>query len=210
MKWFISDPHYAHVNMCRATSAWSLANTRDFKSIAEMNDAIVNSINKYVQQDDELYCLGDWSFAGIENIWNFRKRIICKTIHLILGNHDDHIRKDKVLPNCLASEFYGIPHFEGNIQAQELFTTVQSILELTIDKQLIILFHHPIDHWRDAERGSIHLHGHLHHKIDNCTLNTKFKRMDVGMDWEEFRPYSLDEIKHIMFKRKLLERYETN
>ena len=34
------------------------------------------------------------------------------------------------------------------------------------------------------------------------------KRMDVGMDWEEFRPYSWDEIKEEMKERKINKRYE--
>ena len=52
------------------------------------------------------------------------------------------------------------------------------------------------------DRGAIHLHGHTHHAIDSSILNTKFKRMDVGIDWEEFRPISWDEIKEIMSKRE--------
>jgi calcineurin-like phosphoesterase family protein len=38
--------------------------------------------------------------------------------------------------------------------------------------------------------------------MDDCELNTKYRRMDVGMDWEEFRPYSLEEIVRIMSKRE--------
>ena len=46
--------------------------------------------------EDTLYHLGDWSFGGIENIWNFRKRINCKNIYLVPGNHDHHIKKNKL------------------------------------------------------------------------------------------------------------------
>ena len=38
-----------------------------------MSQHIVEQINKYVQQDDILIHLGDWSFSGIEIIWNFKK-----------------------------------------------------------------------------------------------------------------------------------------
>ena len=34
-----------------------------------------------------------------------------------------------------------------------------------------------------------------------------FRRMDVGMDWNEFRPYSLDEILELN-NRKIYKRYE--
>ena len=76
MIWFISDTHFGHKNICYGVSEWEnkITNTRPFNSLEEMNWAIVNSINNYVKEDDILYHLGDWSFGGIENIWNFRKR----------------------------------------------------------------------------------------------------------------------------------------
>jgi calcineurin-like phosphoesterase family protein len=93
MIWFTSDTHYNHKNICKGVTEWSDADIscRDFQTIEEMNDAIVNSINKYVMENDILYHLGDWSFGGINSIWEFRKQIKCKNIHLILGNHDEHI-----------------------------------------------------------------------------------------------------------------------
>ena len=111
MKYFTSDPHYFHKNICRGTSKWgtfledgtfevSKNSTRDFATIDEMNRAIVDAINSTVGELDELYLLGDISFSGIENIWNFRKQIKCKTIHLVFGNHDHHIERNRILPNC--------------------------------------------------------------------------------------------------------------
>lgn len=173
-----------------------------------MNNAIVNSINLHVAQDDELYCLGDWSFAGIENIWNFRKQIICKNIHLILGNHDQNIKKNKILPNCWYGNYDIFSDTDEDltglqVSAQELFTSVQNYLELKIDKQIFVLSHYPIEEWFEMDRkGSIMLHGHVHHKLDNSNLNTIYKRMDVGIDWKEFRPYSLEEILNLMKNRK--------
>ena len=66
--------------------------------------------------------LGDWSFGGIKNIYEFRKRLHVKTIHLILGNHDVHIEKNKI--------------FEG-ISVQELFTSVSNFKEISINKKHI-------------------------------------------------------------------------
>ena len=42
--------HYNHKNICKGTTEWGDAelSCRDFQTIEEMNDAIVNSINKYV------------------------------------------------------------------------------------------------------------------------------------------------------------------
>lgn len=97
-----SDTHYGHSNICRGTTNWRLPDgsipidqTRDFETIEKMNDTIVNNINSMVGQDDVLIHLGDWSFGGFDNIKKFRERIICKEIHIILGNHDHHILNNK-------------------------------------------------------------------------------------------------------------------
>jgi calcineurin-like phosphoesterase family protein len=91
--WFTSDTHYDHKNICSATTSWVGAEnlTRKFSSLDQMNDELVNSINTKVGQDDILFHLGDWSFNGFENTRKFRERIVCKNVHLILGNHDHHI-----------------------------------------------------------------------------------------------------------------------
>ena len=92
----ISDTHTYHRNICRGTSEWSdKSRCRDFTTIGEMNYAILSGINQHVMQDDVLIHLGDWSFGGIDNIWEFRKQINCKNIYLCYGNHDQHIKANK-------------------------------------------------------------------------------------------------------------------
>jgi len=100
--WIFSDPHYNHKNICRGTTNWRLpdgtipiSQTRDFSDLNKMNSAIVNNINNIVMQDDTLICLGDWSFGGFESIKEFWDRIVCKNIYLILGNHDQHIERNR-------------------------------------------------------------------------------------------------------------------
>lgn len=94
--WFTSDTHYQHKNICRDVSNWPESKwTRDYDILEEMNNIIVNSINLNVMEDDILFHLGDWSFGGFEMIEEFRNRIVCKNIHLILGNHDHHIERNK-------------------------------------------------------------------------------------------------------------------
>lgn len=192
--WFTSDTHYHHKNICYGVSEWKNreASTRIFDTLEKMNHAIVDSINSHVEYNDILYMLGDWSFGGIENIWKFRSQLVCENIHLILGNHDHHINKNKVLPH------------DNVTHAQDLFSSVQNYLEIEINNQIFILFHYPIEEWHEMDRrGSIMLHGHCHHSLDNSDTNLFHKRMDVGIDWKEFRPYSLEEILKIMNKRKL-------
>lgn len=214
MIWFSSDFHYYHKNITRGVSVWDdIENTtRDFQTVKEMSDALVNSINKYVQQNDTLYFLGDWSFSGIENIYNFWKRLICKNIIFIPGNHDKFIKGDYVLPNCKRNVYYSSEIIDGKsiggeipdyVISNSLFDYRSELISIIINKQKFILSHYPIEQWEDMDKGSIMLHGHCHHKIDNCETNIKYKRMDVGIDWKEFRPYSLDEILEIMSKREI-------
>jgi calcineurin-like phosphoesterase family protein len=187
--WIFSDPHYNHCNICRGTTNWRTLDgeipeeqTRDFTTIEKMNESILNGINWNVGQDDILICLGDWSFGGFEYIEEFRNRIVCKNVHLVLGNHDHHIERNK-----------------GNIQ--KLFTSVSHYETLVIDKKTFRLFHYPIQSWNGMNEGDVHLHGHVH-----LPPNRKFgqgKKMDVGIDGHpEFRPYNImREILPIMDKR---------
>jgi calcineurin-like phosphoesterase family protein len=148
---------------------------------------IINTINKYVQQEDTLYFVGDWCFGGIENIYNCYSRIICKNIIFIAGNHDDHIKKNKVLPNS--------PNL---IKAQELFLETHMLLELYVEKIKVTLCHYPIEEWDDRYDKSVMLHGHQHGRnTDNP------QRLDVGIDvayklFGEYRPFEWSEIKKLL------------
>lgn len=208
--------HYWHNNITYGVSTWpdKENKTRHFDTVREMSQAVVNSINKYVKENDELYFLGDWSFGGIENIYNFWKQLICKNIYFISGNHDQNIKKNKALPNCTWGHHYKSieewhptedePVMEDEpVYAQDLFNMLPDLTTITYEKQLIVLSHYPIDQWENMKHGSIMLHGHCHHTIDNCETNMRHRRMDVGIDWEEFRPYSIDEIVKIMNKRNV-------
>ena len=200
--WFTSDTHHSHKNICIGVSDWDdkEKSCRNFQTLEEMNELIVTNINKYVKEDDIFYHLGDWSFGGIENIWEFRKRIKCKNIYLVPGNHDHHIKKNKLL---LQKEY------DINIYAYDCFLEVlPELTKIKIDKQEIILCHFPLEEWENMDRGSIHLHAHCHHTKDYTDLNMYAKRKDVGMDWEEFRPYSWEEIKEEMKEHKIKKRYE--
>lgn len=188
--WITSDTHYSHTNLCRGITNWRLPNgeipekqTRPFETLDKMNDTIVNNINEVVGQDDVLIHLGDWSFSGIENIKKFRDRILCKEIHLILGNHDTNIEKNR-----------------DNVQ--ELFTSVNHYTKLIYKFKTFVLFHYPIASYDGLNKGHIHLHGHLH-----LPTNLRFgrgKKMDVGMDGHPtFGVYDMDDIIRIMDKREI-------
>lgn len=192
--WFTADTHYWHKNITYGESVWENKETgcRRFDTTKEMSQHIVEQINKYVQQDDILIHLGDWSFGGIENIWNFKKQLIVDDIYLTIGNHDNNIRKNYLLSN---------PEVE-NIPAQYIFTLVEDYIELMIDKTLFCCMHYPIEEWNDRHHKTFMLHGHQH---GNNTY--KKGRLDVGMDnayklFGEYRPFSYEDIMKIFKNQK--------
>lgn len=196
--WFCSDPHYNHKNLCRGVSSWSKENyTRDFKTLEEMNESLVRNINDSVKYDDILFCLGDWSFGGIDKIWKFRKRISCQNIHLILGNHDHHIESKTPIPVDIGDS-YSILHNGKNCKnIDELFISVGHYLELEIVENKFVLSHYPMASWNGLKKGWMHLFGHCHLLPQQKLMNGK--SMDVGFDGHpSFRPYHINEIVSIL------------
>lgn len=196
--WIFSDPHYSHTNICRGVTKWRtpdgnipVEQTRDFENINKMNDTIVNNINNCAMPEDILICLGDWSFGGFENIQEFYNRLICKNIHIVLGNHDHHIERNK--------------H-----DIQNLFLSVSHYNTLEIGQHKFRLMHYPISSWDGLSKGVMHVHGHCH-----LPTNKRFgvgQRMDVGMDGHpEFRPYNVwDEVVPLLRHRKKLSEIDND
>lgn len=198
-----SDPHYGHKNIVRGVSEWKdkdgnvdVKRTRDFQTIEQMNDTIVNNINEVVGQDDILICLGDWAFGGHQNIELFRNRIICKRIIHIVGNHDDHLIKDKYNYSRLFSKIYSELFLDVHFEFHPHTTIYQSF------KKRFYLHHYPSASWRDMKDGVIHLHGH-NHLPKSLKLGEKGKYIDVGIDGNDFKPYDLIEIVKIMQEREV-------
>lgn len=198
--WITSDTHYNHKNICRGVTNWRtedgkvpVDSTRPFELLEHMNSTLVANINEKVGQDDILIHLGDWSFGGFESIQAFRERIYCNNIHLVLGNHDHHIDRNR--ENC-----------------QRHFLTVDTLTQFELryedrNKENVIktftICHYPISSWNGMNDGVIHLHGHVH--LPNDKKFGRGKKMDVGVDGHpEFRPYNIiDEIVPLMKKRDI-------
>jgi len=198
--WFTSDTHYNHANICSAITKWTDPVTcREFKTLEHMNATLVGNINEVVGQDDILIHLGDWSFGGFEKIQEFRDKIVCKNIHLITGNHDHHIEKNR--ENC-----------------QSLFSSVNKYVELnvkwnvgTLEHALMndanfVLMHFPIASWNDMAKGAIHLHGHVHFPVDKRIGYGKM--MDVGVDGNDLYPVSLNKVLSIMHNQPIKSMFE--
>jgi len=145
---------------------------RPFDNGRDMDEQLISNWNVLVKPKDRVYIIGDLSFhRGL-----FTAKLVEQLqgeLHLIKGNHDKKRRIDEALP---------------------LFTSVQDYLEVKWKNRLLILSHYPFITWNQVHRGSYHLHGHSHGNLPP----TNKKRLDVGVDTNDYFPYSFDEIEKIM------------
>ena len=170
MIWFTSDTHFGHSNIIKLAE-------RPFSDADEMENALVANINSLVAPSDELYHLGDFSMKlTLEEQARILRRIRCRNIHLIPGNHDKRL-------NELAQE--------------GLFTLEKPIVEFGRDKRRYVLCHFPIADWNGKGGGSFHLHGHIHSQgtaYNEACRARGLLRYDVGVDANGYAPVSLEHI----------------
>lgn len=208
MNWFTSDLHFFHKNITSGESNWpdKINDCRQFNTTKEMSQHIVKQMNKYVKEDDILYFLGDWCFQGIGNIWNLRKQLRCKTIHFIYGNHDSHILKNKLLPNCgkvicidtMEQLYVDKNDHCSDVYAQEIFTSFQEKLDIILNGNIFKLSHHPPQ--EKYNKQYYYLYGHVHGSDE---FVPESKKLDVGIDnayklFGEYRPFNENDIKTLL------------
>ena len=162
--WFTSDTHFGHAKISEYSN-------RPFKTVEEMDEALISNWNALVKKGDTVYHLGDFSFAReTEDVEAYIKRLYGQ-IHLIRGNHDHRqTRKAK-------------------------FAEVLDYKELNVNGQVIVLCHYPIASWNKMHHGSWMLHGHSHGSFPE-DLNAR--RIDVGVDPRGYKPISFDDVERIM------------
>lgn len=126
MIYFTSDTHFWHKNI--------LKYGRDFKTVEDMNNTLIQNWNVRVKNNDEVWFLGDFAFR---NEYDTLQQLNGKK-HLIVGNHD---RKTKLIAGWESVDYYK---------------------EISVDGRRIVLFHYPIASWNCAHHGALHFHGHCH------------------------------------------------
>ena len=137
---------------------------RPFRSVAEMDAALVEGWNAVVGVADEVWHLGDFArrngdAEALLAQLNGRK-------HLVRGNND-------------VVELGQVP---GWISAQDY-------REIELGEWLLVLCHYPFRSWNGQHRRSINLHGHSHGK-----LKPMLRQYDVGVDARGFRPVTLEQL----------------
>lgn len=148
---------------------------RPFKSLGEMNEAMVQNWNSVVSEDDTVYHLGDLT---LDDIHHFTKWInqLNGNIKILPGSHDQPWLKD-----FITSE---------RVQAIAPLVSVEfPRIKVGNEPQLIVLCHYSMQVWDRSNQGSWHLFGHSHGKLKGIGLS-----FDVGVDCTGFKPLSLEEV----------------
>jgi len=198
--YFIADTHLGHKNIIKyqfrpfmsVNEIEKLGMARDKNEIRVINlseetiqkhdNTIIDNINAVIQENDVLYHLGDFGFGKESDLATYRSRINCQNIFLIIGNHDKYVPK-----SC--------------------FSWVKNLYSLYIKNITIVLCHYPLLSWDKSHHGSYHLHGHCHGGLNNFIMEHNLqnqRRLDVGVDSHEFKPWSFAEIEKYMKNKSLL------
>ena len=174
--YLISDLHFGHDR----EFIWKV---RGYESIAQMNDRQVEKWNAVVDNNDDVYVLGDVMLGDSKNI-EYIKQLNGK-IHIILGNHDTLTREKmyRELPNVVEVAEVGI--------------------RLKYKKHHFIMTHYPMMtgnlEKESLKQMSLNLYGHTH-QLTNFYNDMPFM-YHVGVDSHNGYPVLIDDIIKEMYQK---------
>jgi len=158
---FTSDTHFHHANVIQFCK-------RPFGSVEQMNETLIQNWNSVVDDEDDVWFLGDLSFGKVPETEYVLSRL--KGIkHLIIGNHDRKGRCQK-------------------LKWDQYFVDQHDYYRLVVGEHKFVLCHFPFSSW---ERGYYNLHGHLHTLPDE--FQGKWKQYDVGVDNNNYTPLLMED-----------------
>ena len=175
--WFTAHFHLGHANIIGYSS-------RPFATIEEMDQAILERLNALVKPNDTLYFLGDFCMGSQARVLAYRRRIRCKRIFAVPGNHDK--------PGAQAERRIFLARQSG-----------RSVDSRTADRALS-LCPARLEPVQSRIMASLRpLSGRLPEVPNSLSL-------DVGVDRHDFRPWLFDEIADLMRKRREAQKPSPN
>lgn len=176
---FTSDPHFGHANIIKFCN-------RPFKSVEEMNEALIKNWNEKVPEDGLVFILGDFCFGGFPAWESIVYRLNGKK-YLIKGNHDMQ------------------QNLQNEARLNQMFDWVGSQMLIEVGNRKVYLNHYPFLCYGGSyrsEKGAVWaLSGHTH-ICKTGNTGKDFERMkylfptqyDVGVDFNDFTPISFKEV----------------
>ena len=171
---FISDTHFGHKNILEFIHHDG-SPMREFKSMDEMHDTMIENWNRVVRPCDKVYHLGDVAF----NMMDLKILDKCngKKI-LIKGNHD------KMKLNTYRKYF-------TDIRAYKIFPPCEA-------GPGFICSHIPI-HPESLSRWKFNVHGHLHRNLIGKGEDPRY--VNVSVEQINYTPVSLEELYELVRSR---------
>jgi calcineurin-like phosphoesterase family protein len=162
-----SDFHLFHANIIKYCS-------RPFSSTEEMNRELVERHNSKVSSEDITINCGDFALTNdINRAAEILNSLNGKFIFL-RGNHEKTLLEIDRKGLC-----------------KDKIIEIRDLYEINYQGINIVFCHYPLAVWNKKHRGSLHYFGHTH---ITYTPPIGDKSRDVGVDGNNYYPYSIDEL----------------
>lgn len=175
MMMFTSDLHLGHENLRSQYRT-------QFASVEEMDQVLIDNINRKMKRNDVLYVLGDLSFRSKRPVEEYLKQIRPRLV-LVMGNHDrDWLRH--------MTEEQKARYFEG---IYDRHSVKKNGIELHLN-------HYPMLAWNRSqyfgESFSIcgHIHGDRTERVASRLFDQVPGQFNAGVDVNGLEPVSFGEL----------------
>lgn len=173
-----------HLCEKKAPNTWSFH--RDFETPEQMNDTIIEKINKYVGKNDKLFVLGDVAVSVEAEKW--LNEIVCENLILVKGEKDEPQEIHEMLTKYFCEIYYSSTLIEGPSDLQFVIghkpSNVYTELQLQIFSARFV----------KSSDNFFGLHGHVH-RAKSCGMHRDM--LNVGCDLWDYVPLSLDRVMHL-------------
>ena len=175
--YFSSDWHLGHTNVIKYDN-------RPFKTVEEMDHAIISNVTKPLKKGNSLYYLGDFALTRSINAMEGYMKALAYTeanLFFIRGNHD---KKEHIKLYQTYGTYFGeqkkikIPDAQADNGVRE-----------------IVLNHYAMRVWDKSHWGSWHLYGHSHHHLPDDIHSLSF---DVGINGWDYQLIDYETVKKKM------------
>lgn len=165
---FTSDHHFGHSKIIEYCN-------RPFKNKTNMDIIMIQKWNSVVGPHDIVYHLGDFTLGDIATLRTYIS-MLNGVIKIIPGGHDRWV-----------NEYHTVGIIWSD--SSRSISLLKPLETVKINKKIFVLCHYAMKVWDRSHYGSYHLFGHSH-----GNLVGEKNSMDVGVDTNDFYPYSLEQV----------------
>ena len=173
MNLYISDMHFGHEDIIAFDS-------RPFRDTRHMDSSMISRWNKKVQDNDDVYIIGDVCYQNAASAESYLHRLKGKK-HLIIGNHDKEI-----LNNSRALKYF--------VDEPQQIRAISD--ERDGRRYMLCLCHYPLAEWEGKSRGYYHIYGHIHALRNHAYYYMSYEEraLNAGTMINGYEPVSLGEL----------------